>query len=352
MVHQRSLEGRVRFIAVAAAILGGALALLGATGAKPGGPELAGAAPRCVPVKNAYMIIDDSGSMSVTDPEDLRVEAAKILISLAAHRRPHTVLGAGEFATSFSPIFTPQLVTPGNRAALSASIEQKIREDGSDVAGDFGGSTDYNAAFVGAAAADPTADARVFMTDGGHNAGPYLNLHTPGPPTYVLGFGTSSSNAALLQQIADDTGGDYLEFGNVTELQPDTPFELDRLLHCSRTRKFVDDFRERTRPQPYGLGISKGTRSVDVTVSWNTRSSRFKPGRFVLVRHGHRVAKASASKLRKLKVTRSFGGTFVTVHLSGGVLRRGGRLRFRVQARRLSGTQEVTTVVAVNRRFR
>jgi hypothetical protein len=167
------------------------------------------------------------------------------------------------------------------------------------------------------------------------------------------GFGTSSSNAPLLQQIANDTGGAYFKLSDANDLQPVVAEELDRLLHCARTRTFVDDFRERSRPQAYALGISRGTKSVDVTVSWNIRGSRLTPGGFVLVRHGHRVATASGSRrLRKLKVTRGFGGTFVTVHLSGGTLRRGGHLRFHVRPRQLSGTQQVTTVVAVNRWFR
>ena len=63
------------------------------------------------------------------------------------------------------------------------------------------GGTDYNVAFDTARAANPGAAARIFLTDGGHNAGTYNNTHlNPAPqaqtPTYVIGFSAGLSAPA------------------------------------------------------------------------------------------------------------------------------------------------------------
>jgi hypothetical protein len=341
-------SSRSRLIVISALALGGALALLTGAGSRSAAPDLAGAAP-CTPAKNIYVILDDSGSMTTNDFSRLRVSATDILLSAAANRANGTIYGAGEFAVDFGSIFAPVAVTPNNIPSLAGAVEQKIQEDGSGVNGDFGGGTNYNAAFNGAKAADPNAVARVFMTDGGHNEGTYLNTHTPGPPTYVLGFGTSSSSGALLQQIASDTGGAYFPLTDANELQVKVA-EIDGQLSCAKTRAYVDEFNQPGELKSHGLKLAQGSRTVGFTTIWNDATSVFKVLKFVLVRHGEKVASAriaTASKVGKLKIKRGSGKTYQTVYLKGRALKKGGRLKFKVKAKQLSLPQTVTTVAAV-----
>src|SRR3954452_23950066 len=168
-------------------------------------------AAACQKVTNIEAIVDDSGSMSLTDTNRLRVQAMDLLINALD---PSTTVGAIEFGSSFDPsepsadtIFGPEPVGP-NAASMKNALDTKIQADG--------GGTDYNAAFDTARAADPGAQARIFLTDGGHNAGTYNNTHlNPAPPqtpTFVIGFSPGldqPDDQARLAQIAADTrGGD------------------------------------------------------------------------------------------------------------------------------------------------
>jgi hypothetical protein len=83
------------------------------------------------------------------------------------------------------------------------------------------GLTDYNAAFAKAKVDDPGAKAWIFLTDGGHDAGEYLNGHRGGPPTYVIGFGsaTSGPDGERLALIAKDTSGRYFPQTDSSNLQ-------------------------------------------------------------------------------------------------------------------------------------
>src|SRR3954470_4460766 len=170
-------------------------------------------AAACQKVTNIEAIVDDSGSMALTDGNRLRVQAMDLLINALDSG---TTLGAIEVASSFDPateppadaVFGPEPVGP-NAAAMKAALDQKIQADA--------GGTDYNAAFNTARAANPGAQARIFLTDGGHNVGDYQNTHLNPPPqaqtpTYVIGFSpglADPTDQARLQQIAADTGGQF-----------------------------------------------------------------------------------------------------------------------------------------------
>jgi hypothetical protein len=156
----------------------------------------------CTPATNIEAIVDDSGSMGDTDPNNLRVTALDILIDAAANTT--RTLGALEFGSTASTVFKPQLIGT-SRGAMKAVLNARI-----DYENLF---TNYNAAFALAKTENPGAGARIFLTDGGHDIGVYLKGHRGGPPTYVLGIGIgppgSSSSANQLQQIATETGGKY-----------------------------------------------------------------------------------------------------------------------------------------------
>ena len=85
------------------------------------------------------------------------------------------------------------------------------------------GATDYNAAFAKTDADNPNSDARVFLTDGGHDVGEYNEAHLGHRvPTYVVGFGSGVSSGpdlTRLKKIAKDTGGQYFPVKDASQLQ-------------------------------------------------------------------------------------------------------------------------------------
>src|SRR6476646_1157251 len=118
----------------------------------------AGAAPSggaaCARATNIEAIIDDSGSMAITDPNRLRVQAMDLLINSLDSS---TSLGSVEFGGSIfenepsaDTVFPPEPVG-ANAAAMKSSLDQKINADN--------GTTDYNAAFAQSDADNPGADA-------------------------------------------------------------------------------------------------------------------------------------------------------------------------------------------------
>src|SRR3954471_17112937 len=135
------------------------------------GAGSAGAAAACTPATNNEAIIDDSGSMFSTDPNRLRVQAVDLLINALDDS---TQLGAIEFGSGGGTIPSADVVFPveavgPNAAAMKSALDTQIQADN--------GGTDYNAAFDTARAANPGARARIFLTDGGHNAGDYHDAH-------------------------------------------------------------------------------------------------------------------------------------------------------------------------------
>ena len=137
-----------------------------------------------------------------------------------------TTLGAIEFGGNFfegsgppaaDAVFGPEPVG-ANAAAMKSALDTKIHADN--------GGTDYNAAFNTARAANPGAQDRIFLTDGGHDVGTYANTHLnptpPQTPTYVIGFSagvSSTEDQARLQQIANDTGGKFFPQTDASQLQ-------------------------------------------------------------------------------------------------------------------------------------
>src|ERR1700712_6063336 len=99
----------------------------GATGGATGSVATGSAA--CTAATNIEAIIDDSGSMEVTDPNKLRVQAMDLLVKTLP---TSTTLGAVEFGSGYegipgivegvpsaSTIFPPEAIGP-NAAAMEA----------------------------------------------------------------------------------------------------------------------------------------------------------------------------------------------------------------------------------------
>jgi hypothetical protein len=293
----------------------------------------AGAA-KCTPATNIEAILDDSGSMVITDTGRLRLAGMNLIISKPANDKKK--LGAVEFGSNASTLFLPELIG-ANRATMKSTLDARI------LAND--GSTNYNAAFDRAKADSPGADARIFLTDGGHNAGDYANGHQGGPPTYVVGFGTSTAGAdgQRLLQIANDTGGKYYPQTDSSSLQA-VMNEVDATLACrSIPQKFIDTLAA-GQSKAHSLKVGKRIRSLDITLSWADPQNQVALTGLQIVNKGRVVA--SKRKRSRLKVKRTNGSTFVTLRVTK--VKRG-KLKFKIKAKKVLTPLVATTQVAQSR---
>jgi hypothetical protein len=325
-------------------------------------PMGAAGAASCTSAKNVELINDDSGSMSSTDPNRNRVEAAKLLLSKAANRGG-TTYGAVEFAKEASPIFGPTKVTSANLASLSNTITARTLDDGSGAPlaedpsrTDTGGGTDYNAAFTVGNQSNAGADARVFLTDGGHNEDNYNDVHkNPVKKTYVVGFGgitAGTPDEQRLQAIANDTGGQYFPVTDSGQLTGVVNTIDDKLSCAAATKTFADAFSRQGQTKLHSLKTSTSTRSLEFTILWQGAQNAFDIANLT-VQSGKQVVAVGSRKRRKrsrLKVTRKRGSTFLTVRVRGKGLRRGHRVRFRLKAKVLTVPTFVGTSVAQSKR--
>jgi len=328
---------------------GGVAALVSALALAPGAPAdpVALAAASCTPVSNIEAIIDDSGSMSFTDSDKLRVAALNLLIDTPGNEK--IVLGAVEFGGSLGlageppaadTVFPPEAIGP-NAAAMKAALKARIDADN--------GITDYNAAFDRAKTDDPDAKARIFLTDGGHNVGDYRNGHQGGPPTYVIGFSSAvtGEDGQRLQQIASDTGGRYFPQTDSSNLQA-VMNEIGTTLTCQSPPKQFRDALRSGQSKTHSVSLASKATSAQLTLSWTSPLDRFTISGLRIVKRGRVVA--VASRTRHLRLTTRKGDTFLVVKV-GNLTR--GKLQFKVRATRIgSGAPQVslTTQVTQTRR--
>jgi len=276
-------------------------------------------------VTNVEAIIDDSSSMSGTDYNRLRVAALDLLISKP--QNGHLTLGAVEFGSAADALFAPGRI--GAKAATMRSIlRRRVRADN--------GATNYNDALALAAAQNPGARARIFLTDGGHNAGAYGNGHRGGPPTYVIGLtiGPASggnANAKRLQQIASETGGKYYPQQDASTLQA-TVNEINSIFDCQKApAQVVDTFTGQGQERAHSTSVPSSTSTVELTTTWTNPGDRFV---VTLVGTG--------------RATRTVGATYVVLRITKPPP---GSLQYRVTAVRLVtlGKVSVITQIARNR---
>lgn len=298
-------------------------------------------ASACTPVSNIEAIIDDSGSMSLTDPNRLRVAALDLLIETPGNES--ITFGALEFGGAFlegepsaDTVFLPEAIGP-NAHAMQAALNEKIKADN--------GLTDYNAAFAKAKSDDPGAQAWIFLTDGGHDVGEYQNGHRGGPPTYVIGFGsaTSGPDGQRLQQIATETKGRYFPQTDSSNLQS-VVNQIGTTLTCQTVPiSFKDSFSKAGAGKRHSVAIGRKARSAQLTLSWSSPLDAFAISNIQEVRKGRTVA--SAARKHKLRIVTRKGSTFLVVKLSKLLP---GTLRFKVRATKLgSGSPKVTLTTQV-----
>jgi hypothetical protein len=320
--------------------VGAVIAAAGVIGAGAALPV--GASAACTKATNIEAILDDSGSMAVTDPNTLRVKAMKLLINSLS---PGTFLGAVEFGGSFDPtttpaadtVFKPEAVGP-NTAAMGNALDAKVLADN--------GTTDYNAAFAQSDADNPNAGARIFLTDGAHNEGDYNNGHLAHKvPTYVIGFSpglAGGEDQARLQAIATDTGGAYYPLTDSSQLQS-VMNSIGAGLTCQTPPQSFTDQLAQGKAKAHNVAIGANTKSLQIALSWSSPLDTFTISGLKLVNHGKTIAVGAR---RKLTVKRTKSATFVLLKVSG--LTRG-KLKFKVKATTVgSGLPRATLTTQVS----
>ncbi|MFN8215965.1 MAG: vWA domain-containing protein [Solirubrobacterales bacterium] len=306
-------------------------------------PRPAGAAATasagCTKATNIEAIVDDSGSMAITDPDKLRVQAMDLLIDSLG---PSTTLGAVEFGSGLEAIpgvyegtppaetlFPPEAVGP-SATAMQAALKAHVNADN--------GATDYNGAFAKADADNPTAQARIFLTDGGHDEGEYKEAHLAhNVPTYVIGFGSglgSAKDKARLKKIAADTGGQVYELDDASELQAVANAVASALTCQTPPQSFHDDL-SKGDSAAHAVTIGAATKAVRVVLSWASPQSRFALKGLTLVRGKQVLAAARPHRPRKLKVTTKATSKTFAIYEVHGLSR--GKLRFQVRAAKVAG---------------
>lgn len=329
-------------------VLFSALLLALAAASASAAPPAAGSAA-CTPKTDIEAIVDDSGSMAITDSNRLRVQAMNLLIQTLP---PSTTLGAVEFGSGIEGVpgvfegtpaaytlFPPEPIQP-NSAAMEAALKANINADD--------GATDYNGAFAKADADNPGSQARIFLTDGGHDEGTYNEAHLAhNIPTYVIGTGLySTEDKARLKKIATDTGGKVYELEDASEVQA-VVNDIGAELTCKTPpRKFTDELAQ-GESKTHTVPIGAKTKVLRVTLTWAQPGDNFKLTGLRIKSHGKVVALArpqKAAKPKKLKVTVAAKSSTFTVlkiaHL------RPGTLQFAVKGAKVSGgAVKVTTQV-------
>jgi hypothetical protein len=306
-------------------------------------------AASCKRASNIEAIVDDSGSMEITDPDRLRVQAMNLLIDTLS---PTTQLGAVEFGSGIDvpgiltippadTVFPPEPVG-ANAAAMRSALDSVIKADN--------GATDYNGAFAQSDADNPNADARIFLTDGGHDVGTYNEAHlTHKVPTYVIGFGSGLSTGtdqARLKKIAKDTGGKYFPAQDSSQLQS-VMNSIGAALTCQTPPRLFTDLLKQGQSKLHGITVGAATKTLQITLTWTSPLDKFKVSGLRLVGKNGLLAVASRAHRppSKLKVTKTTSSTFTIVKVSG--LRKG-TLNFNVKAAKIaSGAPKATLTTQV-----
>jgi hypothetical protein len=305
------------------------------------------------------VIVDDSGSMEEFDPGRLRVAALELLLD--KERNAGERLGAVEFGDVAEQLFPPVLLGSAtferDRRMLGRLIDERVQADA--------GSTNYNAAFAGAQAIDPDAEAALFITDGGHNVGRFRALHRSGPPTFVIGvgIGREGRDGGRLQHIAEETDGAYFPDVDAAELQP-VLNRIDAGLNCDTDiATATDRVADHEPPEPVDEPLGDGTHSADVVVSWDDPLDDIELRALTVTAGGKRVVRFGADSLRRatepdrvpqrngVRVDGTVGRTYLSLRLNG-VGR--GRIHLRFAGADLHGDarERVVTQITESRRRR
>jgi Cutinase/von Willebrand factor type A domain len=319
----------------------------------------------CTPADNVAAIIDDSASMAENDPLSIRSDAMQLLLSEPGSAT--RTVGAVEFGTEAGALFAPSPVFQA-RTTMLDSLD-RLADDGWNGTGT---DTNYNAAFAASAAAQPNADARIFLTDGRQDVGNYEDAHRNGPRTYVVGLnlgpaGQGDDAADLLGRIASETGGVYYPLKSnpndspavqARRLQP-TFNSIDAELECQiAPKKTVRPLSQVNVASKKISGSFLGNPGVQVVVSWTTPGTEVEVvAAWVRDANGNLVANltgrvpdfvhrpvGASRKTGKLATSTVTGETFRTMTIARP--KHGSTISLRIAARTLSQPTVVTVQVS------
>jgi von Willebrand factor type A domain len=333
-------------------LLAGTITGLLAIGIATPGAGAATASASCTKATNIEAIVDDSISMEFTDADRLRVQAMNLLIDTLS---PGTQLGAVEFGSAgfennppaADTVFPPQPVGTG-AGAMRTALDEKIHADN--------GATDYNGAFAQADADNPGADARIFLTDGGHDVGTYNEAHlVHNARTYVIGFGgiAAGEDQERLKKIASDGGGHYFPIKDSAQLQA-VMNTIEAALTCQTPPRQFSDLLGKGQSKTHSIAIGAKTKAIQITLTWTSALDKFKISGLKLTNKGHLLAIAArrgkVRKPAKLKVASKVSSTFTVLQVSH--LHKG-QLSFKVRAAKVgSGEPKVSLTTQVSQSAR
>ncbi len=304
------------------------LALLVWPAAAPA-PEGAGAqatVPGCTPATNIEAIVDDSASMAFRDFNELRRTGLELFMRLGGNEQ--RTLGAVEFGSSAGTLFSPQPIGSG-RGAMVSLLRARINADN--------GGTDYDSGFVKASQDNPSAAARIFVTDSALD-GLYRNAHRGGGRTYVVGLGLGAplpgdATAARLLQIANETGGIYYPSVAAAQLQP-TFTAISAALGCQPApRTFTARrFTRAGQTSARTTAVSASARKLDLVLSWAEPNNAFAFSSVQALGRGNRVLAdlTGRGRPKRLRVRRAKDATFQSLAVDKPRGTR--RVRFRIAA--------------------
>jgi hypothetical protein len=306
---------------VATTSLVGLLAALAVGGPASASPS-AQASAACQVSKNVEAILDDSGSMSASDPNNFRAKLMSAYIGLGGNQGK--TLGAVKFSSDASVLFAPQPINAGTRAVMENAFNTLLINQGG---------TNYDAGFTLGNSQNPTATSRIFLSDGA--PGQDTDLHrTPPIKTYVVGLGVGTDVNAVqeLTQIASETGGPPPIFVEDAGQLQAAAGAITAGQNCKALLTFTDAFS--SAGQAFGHKFKAKGKAADVLTSWPTI------GDVIDVKVAVRAAKASIAKVR---VKKTIGTTFVSLRIKG--LTKGQKVKLKVKAKTLPVPTTATTQV-------
>ena len=237
---------------------------VGGTGVRVIGAELPEKIEVTPPELDVALVIDQSFSMRRTDPERLRVAAAKVFVDLAASGRrirSICVIGFDRWSYTLLP-----LTTPSDKARCHRAIDRV----------DSLGQTNMDAALQRAhqelRKGKSPGKAVVLLSDGKNDPIDYNNTHRTFAklkwPVYTIGL-SKEADARTLALIARQTGGRYYPAPTNQELHDIFSricFALDRQTTVTRRTLALEPGRLRREPIPIDDTISR--------VMFSTRSEQ------------------------------------------------------------------------------
>lgn len=314
------LDSRIKALAGTASLV----VLLAAIAAGGSASAASKSARGCTGSKNSEAIIDNSGSMASSDPDNFRAKFMNDYIQIGGNQGK--MLGAVLFNGTGSLLFGPQTINGANIPTMQADFNGITNTDG----------TDYDSGFSLGNTSNPAATSRIFLTDG--QALPPTQHVNPKIKTYVIGLGNIASDPsaqALLSSIASDTGGPppFL-ITDASQLQP-VAGAITSDQNCKQLTTYTDAFTSAS--QSFVHKFKAKGKSADIFTSWPTTGDTID---ITVIGNGHEYREATVSKVKTRKTS---GATFVSAHVKG--LTKGQKVKLKVRATTLPAPTTATTQV-------